>query len=428
MRRFILRRSSSRAAVRLIYSSGGRQGRRADFEKPRTMRASMKSAENQTNGPRAAQGKKRTRQPPKMRETKVEDYAQIVSLHIRNDLAIRSYEEWVALWRDNPACKQRNGRWPIGWVLETAGGEVVGSIGNIPLAYHFRGHELQAATASSWVVDAPYRGYSMLILDRLMRQEAIDLFICTTVSPRAEPVFSIFQLSRVPVGTWHKSAYWITNYRGFSQSALRTKSVPMARLMSYPVSTALFCWDRLTHAGLAVDGSTSEIELCREFDSRFDDFWEELRHQNHGVLLAVRTRETLAWHFRESLLRGNAWVLTACEGSRLRAYAIFTREDNPAVGLKRVRLVDFQALNGSEAFLRSALKWVLQRCRNEDIHVVDIIGCWLDRPGMPHVGAPHHRTLPSWTYYYKANDKDLSESLRDPAIWAPSSFDGDASL
>jgi hypothetical protein len=31
-------------------------------------------------------------------------------------------------------------------------------------------------------------------------------------------------------------------------------------------------------------------------------------------------------------------------------------------------------------------------------------------------------------YYYKARERQLSETLRDPAVWAPSSFDGDSSL
>jgi len=60
--------------------------------------------------------------------------------------------------------------------------------------------------------------------------------------------------------------------------------------------------------------------------------------------------------------------------------------------------------------------------------MVEVSGCWLNRPGLPRIVGPYHRTLPSWRYYYKAIDPKLSDLLRDSKIWAPSSFDGDASL
>jgi hypothetical protein len=376
----------------------------------------------------AAPGKRRPVPRVTVRQALLEDYGQIAALRTRNGLSIRSCQDWMALWIGNPVYQQRGGRWPIGWVLETEKNEIVGSVDNVPLAYHFRGRELYAATPCSWAVDVRYRGYSMLIMDRLMKQKGIDIFILTTVSPNAEQVFRFFQLSRVPVGMWHKSAFWITNYRGFSRSALSRKAVPLPVILSYPVAAALFCLDRLKDVGMPACGPTPEVEPCPAFDGRFDDFWEELKQQKDNILLAVRTREALAWHFRYLLSRQSVSILTASKGSRLIAYAIFDRQDHPGSGLKRIRLVDFQALQGSEEVLRPALGWMLQRCRDEGVHVLEVTGCWLDRPEWPRIFAPLRRTLSSWTYYYKANDQNLSEALKDPEVWAPSSFDGDASI
>jgi len=267
------------------------------------------------------------------------------------------------------------------------------------------------------------------VMSCFMRQKDIDLFICTTVSAVSEPSYrGAFQFSRAPVGTWNKSAFWITSYRGFSRSALTTKSVSLARIMSYPVSGALFCWDRLRDTRLRVNGATSEIELCSDFDTRFEAFWEELKHQKRGVLLAVRSRDTLAWHFRYSLMQKKVWILAASRASRLIAYAVFDRPDNPALGLKRARIVDFQALDGCESELGSTLGWMLSKCQEECIHVLENAGCWLERSELPRIPAPYQRTLNSWTYYYRAVGRDLSEKLEDPRVWAPSSFDGDASL
>src|SRR5439155_7541071 len=140
----------------------------------------------------------------------------------------------------------------------------------------------------------------------------------------------------VPVGSWNKSDFWITGYRGFGASFLSMKAVPMARVISYPVSAALFCWDWIHEDEPRSQGARSEIETCSEFDSRFDEFWEELQNQNYHLLLAERSRDALDWHFRSSLTNGNTWILTASKSSRLVAYAVFDRQDNISCGLKRV--------------------------------------------------------------------------------------------
>jgi hypothetical protein len=383
----------------------------------------------QKNGARPPQQRvKRPATSLKIREAGFDDYAAINALHVRNGLITRPFDEWVSLWKGNPVFERSKRSWPIGWVLEADGGAIVGAIGNIPMAYHFRGRELRAAAACSWAVDSRYRGYSMLMLDKLTRQPGADLTLSTTVSPSAEPAFKVFHWSKPPVGAWDKSAFWITGYRGFGNSFLNMKAVPLAKVISYPVSAALFCWDRLVVDEAQDDGPNAGLEQRFAFDASFDRFWEELKLENAGLLLAERSRDTLNWHFGAKLAKRDAWILTASKGSRLTAYAIFDRQDNIAYGLKRVRLVDFQALKGSENALMGALCRMLHKCRDEGVHIVENVGCWLDRPGLPKAGAPYHRTLPSSMFYYNSCDKSLSETLRDPAVWAPSSLDGDASL
>lgn len=385
--------------------------------------------------PHTAQGtRKRTvGQPPRVREATVEDYEQIAALHGRNGFGTKSYDDWTSLWRGNPAYEQWGGQWPIGWVLETENRNIEGWVGNVPSAYQFQGRRLYAATPESWLVDVRQRGYGIFILKRLLRQKDVHLFVTSNASAVSDAVSPCLGFSRVPVGAWDKSAFWITNYPGLAKIVLKMKSVPLAAAIAYPVSAALLCWNRCndgwTNAGWTRRRSPiTEIERCWEFDSRFDDFWEELQRQNENVLLAVRSRETLTWHFRSSLMQKSLWILAAQEGSRLTAYAIFDRQDTPAIGLQRVRLVDFQALKGAESALQSALSWMLHKCREDGIHMLEISGCWLSRPGLPRIVAPFHRTMPSWRYHYKATDPKLSAMLTNPRVWFPSCFDGDASL
>ena len=377
--------------------------------------------------PTAALEEGRSGQLVTVREAIFEDYAKIAALQLRYGLTARSFDDWSAFWNDNPAFKEKTGHWPMGWVLETQSGEIVGSLINLPVSYEFQGRRLCAASGCSWVVDARHRTHSMPLMLRFLKQKDVQLFMSATVGPKAEPALKVLRFSRLPVGNWQQSAFWITNYRGFSQSALTSKSVTFARAISYPLSAALFCRDKAKF-GSRIKGSPFQIELCSGFDNRFDDFWEELSRQNQRVLLGVRTRETLAWHFRDALVQQNAWILTASIGSRLVAYAVFDRQDKPALGLTRIRLVDFQAIDGCQDALRSVLLWMLHKCRRERIHVLEVVGSWLGRPEFPRLVPPHRRLLASWTYYYKANDPDLHEVLKDPAVWAPSSFDGDASL
>jgi hypothetical protein len=369
-----------------------------------------------------------TRARTKVRYASFADYNQIAALQIRNGLRESSRERWEELWRGNPALREREAEWPLGWVLETAAGEIVGFIGNVPLAFHFKGRELRAATGIGWTVDKPYRGYSMQLLHQLLKQRDIDLFPFATVGSGVEPLLKACNFARVPVGTWNRSAFWVTNYHGFWASALRMRSVPFNTVIAYFLAGALFSWDAFKRFERQAGKQIHEVEQHFGFDSRFDEFWQELKSEQENRLLAVRTRETLEWHFKDSLLRKCAWVLTVTKGSRLTAYAIFDRQDHPAIGLKRVRLVDFQSLKGSEDALHSLLSWGLLRCREQRVHVLEVIGCWLGRPDLPHIVPPHCRRLFSWAYYYKATDKRLCEALNDPQSWAPSSFDGDASL
>lgn len=62
-----------------------------------------------------------------LREATFADYDQIAALAARYRLRPRDRQEWRHVWTDN-AEYLRHKNWPIGWVLERPGGEVVGSV------------------------------------------------------------------------------------------------------------------------------------------------------------------------------------------------------------------------------------------------------------------------------------------------------------
>jgi len=365
--------------------------------------------------------------PPRLREARFDDYLQISALESRYGLQPKSYDEWTDLWNHNPAYQKASG-WPIGWVCENAENEIVGSIGNIPLIYELGNQSLLAATSRSLVVDSRYRLYSFELLGQFFNQKEVDLFVNTTVNAKASKLQEVFQCARVPVGSWDRSAFWITNYRAFTESLLSKRELPGVPGLSYPLSAGLFLRDALTGRTLRSGRNGTEIQFCTQFDNRFDQFWELLRKRSAGRLLASRSRDVLEWHFGNALNKDRAWVLSVSNGGDLSAYAIVCRQDNAGFGLKRMRLVDFQALPSQTELLKLILHRALERCQNEGIHILEAVGFSNQKMKIIESMNPHHRELSSWRYFYKASNQPLADRLKDPEVWDPSFFDGDSSL
>lgn len=365
--------------------------------------------------------------PPRFREAAFEDYPQIAALESRYGLHPKSYEEWKHLWVHNPAYYDFR-HWPIGWVCENERQEIVGSIGNIPLAFEFESRPLVAATSRGLVVDAPYRAYSFPLLSHFFGQKDVDLFVNTSVNEKVFRLHELFHALRVPVGRWDRSSFWVTNYHGFASSLLFRKQFSGPRVWSYGLAAGLFVRDRLANKKMRTKPDHSQVELCSQFDERFDHFWTQLRKRGSGRLLADRSRDVLEWHFKYALQKGEAWLITVSQGDRLSGYGIVCRQDNPAFALKRMRLVDFQSLDDSQAGLKPLLVLALEKCRREGIHMMEAIGFSSDKQEVIDSMNPHDRELSSWRYFYRTNKSSLSASLREAGAWDPTCYDGDSSL
>jgi hypothetical protein len=366
----------------------------------------------------------------KLREVRFDDYPQIAALVSKFHLQIESYSGWVHLWSNNPAFRQVRDKFPMGWVLADDEGAISGYLGNIPLNYELEGKRLLVATTRAWVVDSPHRSYSMLLLGTYFQQACVDLFLSTTVNEQSTPAYTNFGTIRVPVGRWDRTLFWIAHYPGFTRSFLRKRGVAMASALSYPVSSGVFVYDRLTGSRPPKQTNAPTARGLEAFDERFDVFWEALRKIKRNVLLAVRNREALEWHFKAALAQSAAWIYVIESNSGLAAYSVFLRDDYPEIGLTRMRLVDFQCLEQDRAadLLVSMLRAAMHRCRRESVHMLELVGLAPELESKLQSAAPHTRSLPNWLYFYKANTPALAETLKTPGVWQPSLFDGDSSL
>lgn len=362
----------------------------------------------------------------KVREAGFEDYEQISALQARYGLGVKDYEDWSQLWLGNPLYRQLQSRWPIGWVLEDTEGRIVASIGNLPLPYEWNGEGIVASSGTSWVAEPAYRGASLVLLDRVVNQPRVDVYLNSTVTKESQPAIEALQCLRVPVGLWDERAFWITNYRGFSASLLRKKSTPAAELLSYPLAAASWLKDRLKRPK-ALKTSVA-IEACTGFDNRFEQFWQELRTRRRDQLLGVRSCEVLNWHFGDPLRKKRLWIGAVSSHGRLAAYAIFDRRDNRKYGLKRVRLMDYQSLDGSDEYLGPLLSWGLERCAKAGVHMLENVGRWLEEGEVIANSAPYRSALYAWSYFYRTDNAHLTGHLQARSAWAPTLFDGNSSV
>ena len=359
----------------------------------------------------------------RLREAQFQDYAAIAALEEAGGLKSRSRENWQRLWQANPTYRQLGGGWPIGWVLETSGGHIAGALGNVPLTYEFGGRKLLVAAGRAWTVEEAYRSYALLLMDRYFDQPRVDVFLNTTVNAKAAEAFGVFGSRPVPAGDWGMAAFLITRHAGFVESALRIKGLPLPKILGYPLGLALWARDRTRSAPHSALGI--EIEVVKGFDRRFDEFWEQLRAAG-STFLGVRDSETLNWHFGGDGER--LWVLTASLAGALRAYAVFQRKDEARYGLKRLRLVDYQALDSQRDWGTAILDRAVAECRARGVHSLEQVGTGLEKTSWFDRRAPYRRKLPHWSSYYFVRDAGLADQLSRPEAWAPSSFDGDASL
>ncbi len=346
-------------------------------------------------------------------------------------------EDWRSLWRDNPLRNRSGNDFPIGWVLETQAGEMVGTMGTVRSLYKFRGDDLISAASRAWFVKAPYRGFALRLMDEYLNQPGVDLFINNAVSVPALESFSQF-CERIPLGEWDSMSYGVTGHRAFAQKALERARVPVSGSLAYPVGAALCLKDAARNTPLPKSARAFTIEVTDRFDSRFDAFWNELLAQKPEKLLAERSSRALSWHFGAPMRRGNLWVLTASKNDRLRAYCTLTAQDHafrlPALphgdtqGISAMRLVDYQSIEPEADALPALLAAALARCAQEGFCILENLGCGVPKMRALDDRLPYRKTLSNWKFFYRAADARLDAELREPRFWDPSAYDGDASF
>jgi hypothetical protein len=365
----------------------------------------------------------------RIRPASFDDYPAIAPLLEKYGLEAKPAQDWVRLWEGNPAFQPD--RCPIGWVLEDARDGIVGYAGNVPLAYEFRGSRLTAAATHAWVVDTAHRRSTFALVHNYFRQKNVDLLINASANYQAGRIFEAMHGHRVPAPQVETALFWVSDRSGFAASLLRQKGLPESVTLRRILAGLAWGRSRVTRRGRqgwdTAGWPEDRVQSLSGFDDRFDEFWDRIRSAG-DLILCVRDQRALTWHFGEPLATGRVWIYAVTDGPGFSSYGVFLRQDNPAVGLRRVRLVDFRALPGHEHSLAWVMSAALARCRAEGVHMLESVGFGGRTRSLLEAHAPYRRRLPACMFFYKAGDRQLEQQLTSPAHWDVCPYDGDGSL
>jgi hypothetical protein len=363
---------------------------------------------------------------PFIRVARFDDYAAIAAITRAHAMPMRNEREWREMWTGYPCWARLAERWTIGWVLDDGRGRIVGFILSVPSLYRFRGRDLLCANGRAWAVLPEYRGIALWLMDEHLNQPGVDLFVLRVGPPVSATAEHLSH--RVPIGDWEQVPYWVVDYRRFAQTVLRNKRVPLADLLAVPAAALLSLEDFVAGRALPSGDASVAIEAVRDFDSRFDAFWDELVHGRPETLLEMRDRAILTWIYAAPLRRGRVRIFTASRAGLLRAYGIFITVDEPEENRRLMKLADYQSVDAGTDYLHGLIRAALDECPATGASVLEYWGAGVPKTRSLDAYAPYRSGLSCWPFYYRTNDAALAIELARPEVWDPSMFDGQAPL
>jgi hypothetical protein len=371
---------------------------------------------------------------PVVREALLTDGDEIQKLHEEVGLPSRPGVDWLRLWRDNPAWPLVGDKPSIGWVLET-GGEIVGFLGSIPLQYRYGEQTLTAVTAAWYAVRLQYRGYGLGLTAAFFKQDNVDIWLNTTANESSGKIFQAFQALHVPQEGFSTAYFWVLRPHAFLAAALRKvmRREDVARVGGILGSPLLWADTtirrRKPSTGKRPSSTPVDISLLdvRDLDEEFDDLWSRKLNERKR-LLALRTSETLRWHFDRPETGERVKVLCCRRDGRLTGYAIIAREHLTEIDLVRTSLVDIFVEHDEPEIVDRLLLVAHEYAAGDGSHVLEVIGFPENIRQRFLQSRPYSRKLPNWTYFYRVLDEDLGRDLVGPDDWYASLFDGDATL
>jgi hypothetical protein len=289
----------------------------------RKVRSSNSAPQSDASAPGRAAPGQGAEKPVSVREAQFSDFENVCALNLKLGQGPDSPANWRRLWsRENPALANGERTPRIGWVLETAAGEIVGFLGSIPLTYELEGRRLRVAATCRFAVETAYRAFSHLLVVSFFRQKDVDLFLNTTATPAAAKIVKALNAVPVPQADYGKVLFWVLNKRRFTKEILEKIGVwsplvvPGSWLgaLGLEANSVFRRWPHSRNTKLAVKFASIE-----ELGTQMDSFLAEKKKEK-SLLLAERSGEVLSWHFNPPGNRRATQIPTCWSGNELVGY------------------------------------------------------------------------------------------------------------
>ena len=252
-------------------------------------------------------------------------------------------------WLNNPS---RTAQDPLGWVLETADGRIVGFHGLVPQTVWVGGGNHSAISPTTWAVD-PGFGKGGLTLLATYLDWAKDRFLLNTTAnaiTSAMHASSNFGMQKIPIDDFDQRLLWLLDVPALVRWKLEQSEAPgrLHRLAKLPPVRAAGAMVAPFALGMAVgiravlaaglgrsrirfNCSPLDIERITHFGPEFDFLWDRLKHA-HQVTV-VRSSAMLNWrHIHSPRLLGPSYVLACRKDGELQGYVALREAATTAPG------------------------------------------------------------------------------------------------
>jgi hypothetical protein len=353
----------------------------------------------------------------RIRPATFQDAEAIAQVCQRNGMSGLDTATWRECWEGYPFAGQFRDV-PIGWVLETQSGGVVGNLGNVRLLYEIGGRRLRAGIATAWAVDAGHRGQSLALMVAFLEQKNIDLMLDGSASHIASQLLTAMRIGRIPIPDYATPFFWAIRRRAFVRAALVRRSIPGASVLAWPAGLILLARDLFRIGGRR--RISSPVRRVVRFDDRFDELWRRIA-AGPPRLRAVRTREVLEWRFRVELRENHAAIIVAEDAGTLTGYAVLVRRLQDT-GMELYDVADLQAVGDDPTIIRNLLLGSFNVAREEGADAVKFMSGTPAKRIPADSLQPYTYHLPFWSLYYKTSP-EFSSALGSAHAWDFSVFD-----
>ncbi len=354
-----------------------------------------------------------------------DDVATVQALLEKDHWPRRSGHGWQWALEESPARKQLQA--PVGWVL-TADGAVVGCLANVPHLYSWQGQQLAGATCTYFYVELPWRGQASALMRAFFLQKGIQLFFSLSANRFGAPFYRLFKATPTQDPGINRNLLWLACPTAFARHALKRLHLGSASLLAPLLGMAIVLAAKTMRKGYVPPSALPaqvKTVLRSGIDTRFDVFWQRLRHQP-GLHLD-RSATSVRWRMGDpDILEDLGLVVLEDNDGALLGMAMLMNRHNYPGATPRALVMDWCLLDTccaahSDALLAGAVQWA--KAQGLPIldapHISAQPGRWLMQTSpVVHAGDPHMH----WT---KTPLPQLTDYLGTDTGWSSVMVDGD---